>query len=100
MIRRPPRSTLFPYTTLFRSQGGLVFRYPAPLHDVAAALIEAAQRAVQAVRGVVGAFRLFHLTGGVGNPGGAGGGRGIRKGHLCNSGTLLIPYAFFALKKK
>src|SRR5690242_21328840 len=22
MIRRPPRSTLFPYTTLFRSQGG------------------------------------------------------------------------------
>src|SRR3712207_7137367 len=24
MIRRPPRSTLFPYTTLFRSQLGLV----------------------------------------------------------------------------
>src|SRR3712207_7773223 len=24
MIRRPPRSTLFPYTTLFRSQGDLV----------------------------------------------------------------------------
>src|SRR5256885_5467271 len=23
MIRRPPRSTLFPYTTLFRSQGGV-----------------------------------------------------------------------------
>src|SRR2546427_11455247 len=23
MIRRPPRSTLFPYTTLFRSQGAL-----------------------------------------------------------------------------
>src|SRR5437773_3894288 len=23
MVRRPPRSTLFPYTTLFRSQGGL-----------------------------------------------------------------------------
>src|SRR2546425_12805458 len=27
MIRRPPRSTLFPYTTLFRSRGG---REPAP----------------------------------------------------------------------
>src|SRR5258708_28916626 len=26
MIRRPPRSTLFPYTTLFRSGGGLVTR--------------------------------------------------------------------------
>src|SRR3712207_7807492 len=24
MIRRPPRSTLFPYTTLFRSLGGLL----------------------------------------------------------------------------
>src|SRR5256886_17532940 len=24
MIRRPPRSTLFPYTTLFRSQGHIV----------------------------------------------------------------------------
>src|SRR3989440_10836815 len=26
MIRRPPRSTLFPYTTLFRSQHGIEFR--------------------------------------------------------------------------
>src|SRR5256885_8201170 len=25
MIRRPPRSTLFPYTTLFRSQDGVDF---------------------------------------------------------------------------
>src|SRR3712207_6961328 len=25
MIRRPPRSTLFPYTTLFRSRAGLFF---------------------------------------------------------------------------
>src|SRR5256885_14097408 len=25
MIRRPPRSTLFPYTTLFRSRGNRVF---------------------------------------------------------------------------
>src|SRR2546428_6438009 len=24
MIRRPPRSTLFPYTTLFRSEGGVL----------------------------------------------------------------------------
>src|SRR3712207_7721744 len=26
MIRRPPRSTLFPYTTLFRSRGAVVVR--------------------------------------------------------------------------
>src|SRR5580693_9894423 len=28
MIRRPPRSTLFPYTTLFRSKGCPGARYP------------------------------------------------------------------------
>src|SRR5204863_3375659 len=28
MIRRPPRSTLFPYTTLFRSRGGARDRRP------------------------------------------------------------------------
>src|SRR2546425_2204689 len=27
MIRRPPRSTLFPYTTLFRSSSAPVFRH-------------------------------------------------------------------------
>src|SRR2546422_1691545 len=35
MIRRPPRSTLFPYTTLFRSVwrlSGLVFRTAKPLN--------------------------------------------------------------------
>src|SRR5438874_6438622 len=42
MIRRPPRSTLFPYTTLFRSQfrtvrqasGGAIFRWSAALSKV------------------------------------------------------------------
>src|SRR5438034_4371324 len=29
MLRRPPRSTLFPYTTLFRSHGGDGARGPA-----------------------------------------------------------------------
>src|SRR2546430_14763932 len=38
MIRRPPRSTLFPYTTLFRSLTGhvrisYVYRSPETLHD-------------------------------------------------------------------
>src|SRR2546429_4122809 len=28
MIRRPPRSTLFPYTTLFRSHGGKIGAEP------------------------------------------------------------------------
>src|SRR3712207_9199857 len=34
MIRRPPRSTLFPYTTLFRSQGGTIRPLQAPDYDV------------------------------------------------------------------
>src|SRR2546430_7588904 len=29
MIRRPPRSTLFPYTPLFRSANGAAFQLPA-----------------------------------------------------------------------
>src|SRR5258706_10823029 len=38
MIRRPPRSTLFPYTTLFRSQARIVVgcghqEHPASLND-------------------------------------------------------------------
>ena len=32
MIRRPPRSTLFPYTTLFRSKGNTP-PSPFPIHD-------------------------------------------------------------------
>src|SRR5256884_6296432 len=35
MIRRPPRSTLFPYTTLFRSLLPLTKRVPKPLVRVA-----------------------------------------------------------------
>src|SRR2546422_4653241 len=35
MIRRPPRSTLFPYTTLFRSRGGSVFDAAEGLPDAA-----------------------------------------------------------------
>src|SRR2546428_10022715 len=31
MIRRPPRSTLFPYTTLFRSLEELLLELPLPL---------------------------------------------------------------------
>src|SRR2546426_6060487 len=43
MIRRPPRSTLFPYTTLFRSVGGgrSVGCHPGPRPKM---LEEAAQR--------------------------------------------------------
>src|SRR5260221_7877943 len=41
MIRRPPRSTLFPYTTLFRSHFACPFY---ALYDVPAALPQAFER--------------------------------------------------------
>src|SRR5260370_26134696 len=52
MIRRPPRSTLFPYTTLFRSDevlavrvpGGVGVRGPGDAGDARAGLDQAAAR--------------------------------------------------------
>src|SRR5947208_16684326 len=35
MIRRPPRSTLFPYTTLFRSEAAIVRDFVQNLNDIA-----------------------------------------------------------------
>src|SRR2546430_6037997 len=64
MIRRPPRSTLFPYTTLFRS-----ILVPQLVH-----LGEAAP-ADQALHLVLGAERAGEtLRGGHGGGGGGGGG--------------------------
>src|SRR5256886_6334501 len=77
MIRRPPRSTLFPYTTLFRS--GRVRHLPG---------IRRRQQAVSAQ--VPGA--------GVRASGGAGG--EDRKSTRLNSSHSQISYAVFCLKKK
>src|SRR2546422_4275046 len=75
MIRRPPRSTLFPYTTLFRSTGG-----GRPQSRGA--------RVRRAARG----FRAA---------GGRGGYRaGDRKSTRLNSSHGYISYAVFCLKKK
>src|SRR3712207_7206205 len=40
MIRRPPRSTLFPYTTLFRSDDHVLDRDAVRLRDVAHERVE------------------------------------------------------------
>src|SRR3712207_9029076 len=48
MIRRPPRSTLFPYTTLFRS--GLLARLPDSRWKAAAATLNLHERGVEALR--------------------------------------------------
>src|SRR2546422_3475163 len=43
MIRRPPRSTLFPYTTLFRSSGESEREHQNPGRDVRADHLRVAQ---------------------------------------------------------
>src|SRR3712207_7860574 len=95
MIRRPPRSTLFPYTTLFRSEHHLA--QLAPDGVAVARLAEEAAQAVGAhvgrvVGGVVaGARRLDGLLVDV---------RGDRKSTRLNSSHANISYAVFCLKKK
>src|SRR5437588_7562424 len=82
MIRRPPRSTLFPYTTLFRSS-------LAPARSRApAALFVPLQ--VGALAGLVSALAL--------NRGSRE--RRDRKSTRLNSSHTVISYAVFCLKKK
>src|SRR5258707_6012362 len=78
MIRRPPRSTLFPYTTLFRS-------------DLAVVGIE---RRVQEAD-VAGVDAALHGLEPV-----AGHGGRDRKSTRLNSSHANISYAVFCLKKK
>src|SRR3712207_7278518 len=81
MIRRPPRSTLFPYTTLFRSLG-LVLPAATRIRPWLTPLA-AAGLALVMVLAV-----LFHVV------------RGDRKSTRLNSSHANISYAVFCLKKK
>src|SRR2546427_6907930 len=84
MIRRPPRSTLFPYTTLFRS--------PARRR------LEAAHLAVRVPgAGPAGAQAARQGARGDGPP---DLNRGDRKSTRLNSSHSQISYAVFCLKKK
>src|SRR5689334_23923047 len=92
MIRRPPRSTLFPYTTLFRSPAD-GSRDPQRWHsqgDRPRLLL--VRRVLQNVRG----DRLFEG----GRATGRGPGRADRKSTRLNSSHSSISYAVFCLKKK
>src|SRR2546421_4926007 len=88
MIRRPPRSTLFPYTTLFRS------RYHAG-RDRCAPLPAGERRGGGGVAGE----SVLRRVGRTGERHGAGGGRG-RKSTRLNSSHDQISYAVFCLEKK
>src|SRR2546426_4531075 len=77
MIRRPPRSTLFPYTTLFRSLALARGEEAAPRRDR------------RDPRGRPGRLHQLH-----------GGRDRDRKSTRLNSSHLVISYAVFCLKKK
>src|SRR5260221_9247530 len=81
MIRRPPRSTLFPYTTLFRSLI-LLSTTPAPSPGRSGQLGQRVDKAV----GIDLAHGLAELA--------------DRKSTRLNSSHTVISYAVFCLKKK
>src|SRR2546426_9067715 len=89
MIRRPPRSTLFPYTTLFRSRAhGNRFVFMSPSNDMR----------------FLGTMKLQgdNITD-YPPPGNLAGVVGLavdRKSTRLNSSHLVISYAVFCLKKK
>src|SRR5256885_4403004 len=89
MIRRPPRSTLFPYTTLFRSRRG-------QCHRRQVALLEGGRDRSLAPIGPRDLSGLRRRA--------VGGRRGAhprdRKSTRLNSSHLVISYAVFCLKKK
>src|SRR5256885_12005576 len=90
MIRRPPRSTLFPYTTLFRSVSFGVRQLQLDHIRRKPLLVE--ERARHAAKSVSGLF-----VAGVPQ---APQGRIDRKSTRLNSSHLVISYAVFCLKKK
>src|SRR5262245_65096468 len=93
MLRPPPRSTLFPYTTLFRSARTARFGWwPGPSRYLSARLRSVVVQEDGA--GDVGAAELVD-----GEPQVANGGAD-RKSTRLNSSHLGISYAVFCLKKK
>src|SRR5256885_10131864 len=97
MIRRPPRSTLFPYTTLFRSQQlhSFVRRCPARVSDIDIAAAGPGLT-LAGLRRRVGAG--IATQGGRHEPDRTRG--QDRKSTRLNSSHLVISYAVFCLKKK
>src|SRR5256885_9776500 len=83
MIRRPPRSTLFPYTTLFRSCDEGCSVIPFDNTFLGPAALTKAYRFVSDPRDGARAHRLRD-----------------RKSTRLNSSHLVISYAVFCLKKK
>src|SRR5260370_22288204 len=92
MIRRPPRSTLFPYTTLFRSPVGNAHVGPRT-HGRDATVVDHGNRGCDGVTART-------VDEAVGDDGEGHGNNIERKRTPLNSSHTLISYAVFCLKKK
>src|SRR2546429_4676831 len=101
MIRRPPSSTLFPYPTLFRSDGVEEVRYEQQVHDEAGGVLRRhgvlAERLGESERPPKGLLRRRH---GAHHFDERHQGHGDRKSTRLNSSHGYISYAVFCLKKK
>src|SRR5690348_17745191 len=93
MLRRPPRSTLFPYTTLFRSRSHRVKAVSAQRVRTRGREQVAHERG--RAGGIVRAVEHRHRVGRV-----LVNGRQDRKSTRLNSSHPSISYAVFCLKKK
>src|SRR5690242_21076736 len=87
MIRRPPRSTLFPYTTLFRSDLGLNVLPADAGHPGQAGHVDLVVEVADVPHDRLVLHRA-HVAG------------GDRKSTRLNSSHMSISYAVFCLKKK
>src|SRR3712207_8020237 len=96
MIRRPPRSTLFPYTTLFRSAVSEGARLAQELGTECHAIVVGAKDGLPddllSGLGAYGATKVFRAEGPEG--------LSDRKSTRLNSSHANISYAVFCLKKK
>src|SRR2546427_1855987 len=95
MIRRPPRSTLFPYTTLFRSHGAAAL---AVGHI--GELLDHGQEVALRAGGLGGLLGAGLALGHFGGAGVLGHGNQDRKSTRLNSSHSQISYAVFCFKKK
>src|SRR2546429_4724501 len=100
MIRRPPRSTLFPYTTLFRSSGGV--RRRAQDDDRLSARLRERKLIVALLAGLEAWKRVVRCGhfGGVPAVARDAVQSEDRKSTRLNSSHGYISYAVFCLKKK
>src|SRR3712207_8710013 len=91
MIRRPPRSTLFPYTTLFRSRAMVPWLSggePGHVDNVRVLVVDDAAEVRLLLRHRLPFFGQFEVVG------------EDRKSTRLNSSHANISYAVFCLKKK